>query len=68
MTLDGRLLLVAALEDAGLARDFAQRIGGDLQRARTSYGEREFVEGDPGLAADRERHAAGRGRRRRRLF
>ena len=45
MTLDGRLLLVAALEDAGLAREFAQRIGGDLERARTSYGEREFVEG-----------------------
>ena len=45
VTLDGRLLLVAALEDAGLARDFAQRIGGDLERARTSYGEREFVEG-----------------------
>ena len=30
VTLDGRLLLVAALEDAGLAREFAQRIGGDL--------------------------------------
>jgi hypothetical protein len=45
VTLDGRLLLVAALEDAGLAREFAQRIGGDLARARTSYGEREFVEG-----------------------
>ena len=45
VTLDGRLLLVAALEDAGLAREFAQRIGGDLNRARTSYGEREFVEG-----------------------
>ena len=45
VTLDGRLLLVAALEDAGLARDFARRIGGDLEGARTSYGEREFVEG-----------------------
>ena len=44
MTLDRRLLLVAALEDAGLAREFAKRIGGDMERARTSYGEREFVE------------------------
>ena len=45
VTLDGRLLLVAALEDAGLARAFAERIGGDLGRSRTSFGEREFVEG-----------------------
>ena len=44
VTLDRRLLLVAALEDAQFARGFAKRIGGDLKRARTSYGEREFVE------------------------
>jgi hypothetical protein len=47
VTLDGRLLLVAELADAELARDFAQRIGGDLRRAVTRYGEREFVEGPP---------------------
>jgi len=45
VTLDGRLLLVAELADAELARDFARRIGGDLRRAVTRYGEREFVEG-----------------------
>jgi RTX calcium-binding nonapeptide repeat (4 copies) len=44
VTLDRRLLLVAALEDAQFARGFAKRIGGDLKRVRTSYGEREFVE------------------------
>ena len=44
VTLDRRLLLVAALEDAEFARGFAQRIGGDLRRATTHYGRREFVE------------------------
>jgi Ca2+-binding RTX toxin-like protein len=44
VTLDRHLILVAALEDAQLARRFAKRIGGDLRRARTSYGDREFVE------------------------
>jgi hypothetical protein len=44
VTLDRRLLLVASLEDAQLARTFAKRIGGDLHRAETSYGEREFVD------------------------
>lgn len=39
------LRLVAALEDRQLALDFAQRIGGDTSRARTTFGEREFVEG-----------------------
>jgi hypothetical protein len=45
VTLDGRLLLVAELADAELARDFAASIGGDLGRAETHYGERAFVEG-----------------------
>ena len=45
VTLGGRLLLVAELADAELARTFAERIGGDLRRAETHYGEREFVEG-----------------------
>ena len=44
MTLDRHLLLVAALEDAQFARGFAKRIGGDLKRARTSYGARRFVD------------------------
>jgi hypothetical protein len=44
VTLDRHLILVASLEDAELARRFAQRIGGDLERARTSYGERQFVD------------------------
>ena len=46
VTLGGRLRLVATLEDEQLARDFAEAIGGDLDRATTSYGEREFVEGE----------------------
>jgi hypothetical protein len=45
VTLDGELILVASLEDAAFARDFAERIGGELRRAKTRYGEREFVEG-----------------------
>jgi hypothetical protein len=45
VTLDRRLLLVADLADAELARTFAERIGGDLRRAETRYGEREFVDG-----------------------
>ena len=43
VTQDKHLLLVAALEDADLARSFAKKIGGDIKRATTSYGEREFV-------------------------
>ena len=51
VTLDGHLILVADRADAKLARAFAERIGGDLRRAQTSYGEREFVEvATPGRA------------------
>jgi Ca2+-binding RTX toxin-like protein len=46
VTQDKHLLLVAALEDADLARTFANKIGGDIKRASTSYGEREFVSAD----------------------
>ena len=45
VTLGGRLLLVAELADAELARTFAKQIGGDLGRAETRYGERAFVDG-----------------------
>ena len=45
VTLGGRLLLVAELADAELARTFAEQIGGDLRRAETRYGERAFVDG-----------------------
>ena len=44
VTLDRHLLLVAGLEDAQFARGFAKRIGGDLKRAKTTYGDREFVD------------------------
>ena len=44
MTLDGHLILVADLADAELARAFAEKIGGDLSRAVTRRGDREFVE------------------------
>jgi hypothetical protein len=43
VTQDKHLLLVAALEDADLARAFAKKIGGDLKHATTAYGRREFV-------------------------
>jgi hypothetical protein len=52
VTLDGHLLLVAELADADLARDFAERIGGDVRRASTRYGEREFVEGPAPVTVD----------------
>jgi hypothetical protein len=45
VTQDRHLLLVAGLDDADLARSFAQRIGGDRDHAVTRYGEEEFVEG-----------------------
>jgi Ca2+-binding RTX toxin-like protein len=38
------LLLVASREDADFARVFATKIGGDVKHARTTYGDREFVE------------------------
>ncbi len=44
VTLDRHLLLVAGIEHAQFARGFAKRIGGDLKRARTTYGDREFVD------------------------
>ena len=53
VTLDRHLLLVAELADAQLARDFAERIGGDLRRAVTRYGEREFVEGPAPVRVER---------------
>ena len=53
VTLGGRLLLVAELADAQLARDFAERIGGNLRRAATHYGERDFVEGPAPVRVER---------------
>jgi hypothetical protein len=44
VTLDGHLILIADLADAELARAFAAKIGGDLSRAVTRRGDREFVE------------------------
>jgi hypothetical protein len=41
--------------DAQLARDFAERVGGDLRRAGTHYGEREFVEGPAPVRVERRR-------------
>ena len=72
------LRLVAAVEDREFALDFARRIGGDAARARTTFGDREFVEGplpvrieQRTLIVDRGRHdratrAASSGRRSRR--
>ena len=44
VTLDEHLILVADLADAEFARAFAEQIGGDLDRAVTRRGDREFVE------------------------
>jgi hypothetical protein len=43
VTLDGRLVLIAALGDVGVAKRFARAIGGDLRRAKIRRGKREFV-------------------------
>jgi hypothetical protein len=43
VTQDGRLLLVADLANAGLARSFAAKIGADIGRAITRPGDMEFV-------------------------
>jgi Ca2+-binding RTX toxin-like protein len=44
VTLDGHLILIADLADEAFARAFAESIGGDLSRAVTRRGDREFVE------------------------
>ena len=44
VTLDGHLILIADLADEQFARAFAASIGGDLSRAVTRRGDREFVE------------------------
>jgi hypothetical protein len=44
VTQERHLLLVAGREDADFARAFATRIGGDVKHARTTSGDREFVE------------------------
>ena len=44
VTLDGRLILIADLADEEFARAFAESIGGDLSRAVTRHGDREFVD------------------------
>ena len=44
VTLDGHLILIADLADEAFARAFAERIGGDLGRAVTRRGDREFVD------------------------
>lgn len=59
VTLDGHLLLIAGREDAALARRFAQRIGGDLARAATRYGARDFVEPAPVVLTHATLHVNG---------
>jgi hypothetical protein len=44
VTLDEHLILIADLADVELARTFAEKLGGDLSRAVTRRGDREFVE------------------------
>ncbi|MFF0424697.1 hypothetical protein ACFYUJ_09775 [Streptomyces sp. NPDC004520] len=45
VTLDGRLLLVAPVDDLPLARRFTTALGADWDRAQVRYGDREFVTG-----------------------
>ena len=56
VTLDGHLLLVADRADADLARSFAKRIGGDVKRAVTRYGKREFVSAATAGRAQIDKH------------
>ena len=67
VTLDRRLLLVAALEDAQFARGFAKRIGGrsqarphELRRARVRGGRHRRPRADREAHAAHHRHAGGR--------
>ena len=43
VTLDGRLILVAALEDRRLVKRFVTELGGDYRKAKVRLGRREFV-------------------------
>jgi hypothetical protein len=43
VTLDGRLIVIAALEDVELVKRFVKEIGGDLDDATIRPGRREFV-------------------------
>ncbi|KQX54693.1 MULTISPECIES: hypothetical protein [unclassified Streptomyces] len=43
VTLDGRLVLVAEIEDLPLARTFTIALGADWNEAQVQYGDREFV-------------------------
>ncbi|MFF7778289.1 hypothetical protein ACFZCG_28230 [Streptomyces tanashiensis] len=43
VTLDGRLVLVAPVDDLPLARRFTTDLGADWGQARVRYGDREFV-------------------------
>ena len=45
VTQDRHLVLIADKADTAFARAFAKKIGGDLKRAETRAGEREFIEG-----------------------
>ena len=45
VTQDEHLLLVASLDDAAFAREFAEQLGGDVRHAVKRFGRREFVEG-----------------------
>ena len=43
VTLDRRLILIAAIEDLGLVKRFVAEIGGDFDDAKVRRGRREFV-------------------------
>lgn len=43
VTLDGRLILIAALADLGLVERFVTEMGGDFDAATIRPGRREFV-------------------------
>ncbi|MCZ0982427.1 hypothetical protein O1L60_35660 [Streptomyces diastatochromogenes] len=47
VTLDGRLLLVAPVDDLPPARRFTTALGADWDQARVRYGDRDFVTGAP---------------------
>jgi hypothetical protein len=43
VTLDGRLILIAALEDRRLVKRFVRELGADYRKAKVRLGRREFV-------------------------
>jgi hypothetical protein len=62
VTLDGRLILIASLEDAALVARFVTEVGGDFGDAAIRPGRREFVSAAPPATTRARAAGARRGR------